>query len=124
MNQTVTIGLDEYRARLVNGLQSCGVPRHMWDSTVEYILQGRPVGDFLAALLSNDLMAAARKADLMNLPRLPDWAVFLDSCAPVACFGSAAAFKEWLRTGGLLGRQQAREIDNASPEKTENPEPR
>ena len=109
MNQAVTISLDDYRQQLVNSLQACGIPRHMWESVVEYILQGHPVGEFLEALLCNDLMKVAKKADHMNLPRLPDYVAFLEGCAPIGSFGSTAAHNEWRRTGGVLGRQQARE---------------
>lgn len=113
MNETATIGLDQYREQLALSLQACGIPRPMWNAIVEYIVQGHPVGDFLAALLSNDLMQAAAKADAMNLPRLPDYAQFLYNCAPAGCFGSKAAFSEWLRTGGVIGRQLQREAANA-----------
>lgn len=108
MNQATTVSVDEYRHQLIHSLQACGIPRHMWESIVEYIVQGHPVGEFLEALLCNDLMKVARKADHMNLPRLPDYAAFLEGCAPATCFGSVAAYNEWRRTRGVLGRQQAR----------------
>ena len=113
MSEATAISLDQYRAQLANSLQACGIPRQMWSSVIEYIVQGHPVGDFLAALLSNDLMRTAAKADAMNLPRLPDYVQFLYNCAPAGCFGSPAAFNEWLRTGGVIGRQQQREASNA-----------
>lgn len=107
------VSLDDYRAQLVAQMQACGLPRTVWESMVEYILQGHPVGEFLAAVLSNDLMKAAQKADAMNLPRLPDYVSFLVGAAPVGSFGSLAAYNEWRRTGGVLGRQQAREANNS-----------
>lgn len=70
----------------------------------------------MTALLSNDLMTAVTRADTVNLPRLPDYAAFLISTAPVGSFGSAAAFKEWLRTGGVVGRQRAREAARSEQE--------
>ena len=48
------------------GLTKYGVPSHMHEGIVAYIETGRPVGGFLTALLSNDLMGALGKADLQN----------------------------------------------------------
>lgn len=84
----------------------------MWESLVEYIVMGRPTGDFLEALLSNDLRRTVIKADAINLPRLPDYCVFLDSAAPVGCYGSPTAYNEWLRTGGVAGRVRQRLVSN------------
>lgn len=114
MSDTV-IGLEEYRVQLFNGMSQMGLPRTMWMSLAEYIVQGHPVGDFLAAVLSNDLTKAVTKADAMNLPRLPDYVAFLNNVAPVGCFGSPAAFNEWLRTGGVTGRQRLRDGSRIAP---------
>lgn len=98
-----------YRDQLVQQLQSCGIPRTMWESIVEYIVVGRITGAFLAALLSNDLLLAVKKADEVNIQRLRDYVSFLEGCAPVGCYGTSAAYQSWIRTGGVIGRQ--RQID-------------
>jgi hypothetical protein len=104
MNETMSI--DQYRERLRDGLLQFGLPRHVWESLTEYIIIGRPTGEFLAAVLSNNLTEAVTRADALNLPRLPDYVLFLANVAPATCHGSQAAFTEWMRLGGVLGRQQ------------------
>lgn len=95
------------REQLARGCQECGLPRHMWEPLIEYVMIGRPPGDFLTALLTNDLLRAIKKADELNIQRLKDYCIWLESVAPTACFGSPALFDAWKLTGGLVGRQQA-----------------
>lgn len=101
-----------YRSQLAHMLQENGIPRTMWESMIEYIMVGRPVGDFLEALLCNDLMKAVAKADLINIQRLQDYCMFLIGCAPIGCYGTPAAYKEWMKTGGVVGRAQQRQASN------------
>lgn len=73
-----------------------GIPMHMIEELVQYILVGRPLGGFLYALLSNDLERAMRKADPINSGRLQNYLNFLDSYAPAACWGSQEKVSKWL----------------------------
>jgi hypothetical protein len=107
--------LAEYKAQLVRKMQAIGLPRQSWETLTEYIAFGRPTGDFLYYVLANDLMRAVMKADELNIQRLRDYAVFLDTCAPVGCYGSQAAVNEWKRTGGVVGRQQAANALKTAP---------
>lgn len=100
--------IDQYRQHLARALQEHGLPRHMWDTIIEYIVQGRPVGEFLEAVLCNDFMKAVAKADIVNSQRLKDYAIFLYSVAPAGSFGSPSAYQEWVRLRGVIGRQQQR----------------
>lgn len=95
------------RQRLEEGCQVCGLPRHMWRELVEYVMVGRPTCEFLGALLSNDLMRTMEKADHLNADRLKDYGTWLVSVAPIGCFGSVAAYNNWVRTGGVIGQQAA-----------------
>jgi hypothetical protein len=104
-----------YRDQLVQQLQACGIPRTMWESIVEYIVVGRPTGEFLAALLSNDLLRAVKKADDLNIQRLRDYGVFLEGCAPSLCYGSPSMYNEWIRSGGVIGRARAMEAGTVAP---------
>lgn len=82
------------------------LPQHMREGIVEYIRVGRPVGDFLTALLSNDLMAAFERADDYNTQAMREWASYLYSYAPrypVPCYGSLEIVENWKRVGGLEG---------------------
>lgn len=56
----------------------------------------RPVGDFLMAVLSNDLRGACQRADDENIENLPAYVAYLYNEAPGACWGSPEKVKEWL----------------------------
>ena len=87
----------------------------MWESLIEYIVVGRPTGEFLAAVLSDRLRQAVIKADAINMQRLYDYCIFLDNCAPAGCHGSPTAFNDWLRSGGVMGRQRAIDQGQVAP---------
>ena len=75
------------------------IPEHCRKSLQDYILYGAPVGDFLSAVLSNDLRGAIARADDDNLPRLKDYITFLYQFAPAACWGSAKNHADWIKLG-------------------------
>ena len=80
------------------------VPR-MADSVRRYIEHGQPVGDFLTAMIQNNLMLAIFKADDKNLPALRDWMLFLHWEAPGECHGSPEKMRAWIERGGLRGKR-------------------
>lgn len=96
-----------FREKLAAHCQACGLPRQMWESLIEYTMTGRPLGSFLAAVVTNDLMQAIKRADDLNIQRLRDYVTWLESVAPIGSFGSTAAYDEWRISGGLIGRQHA-----------------
>lgn len=77
------------------------LPAHMQDAMRRYVEHGIPPGSFLTAVLSNDMMEAARRADDVNLHSFPAYARFLINEAPCGCFGSPGAFQAWCKNGGL-----------------------
>lgn len=79
------------------------LPHYMRESIQAYIEQGRPVGNFLTALLSNDLMETLARADDINQAALRTWCEFLYNYAPPKCYRSKEAFKTWQAKGGLRG---------------------
>lgn len=64
----------------------------------EYINNGQPVGDFLAAVLCNDLAEACGRADEENLRNLPAYTGFLYNEAPSTCHGSIEKMKAHLES--------------------------
>jgi hypothetical protein len=76
----------------------------MHEGIVAYIETGRPVGGFLTALLSNDLMGAFGKADLSNQHAMLNWATYLYNAVPSGCFGSPKRVKAWQDHNGLAGK--------------------
>lgn len=93
---------DAIKARIENGLESCDVPGHCRPGLAEYLLVGCPVGGFLEAVLSNDLMGALGKADDVNLRALHAYGMFLYNHAPLGSYGSPENYKAWIESGGIL----------------------
>lgn len=79
------------------------LPEHMRYSIQGYIDRGQPVGGFLTALLSNDLMEAFARADDQNIAAMKAWVKFLYNHAPNGCHGSSDKVVAWQRNGGLAG---------------------
>lgn len=90
-------------------------PRHsaedqlqgLLDSLTRYAREGIPTGDFLTAVLQNDLKEAFARAD--NFSR---WAMFaivkhVYNKMPALCQGSPAKVEAWLKMHARLRRQRA-----------------
>lgn len=92
------------------------VPSHMRKAIADYVLYGHHTGGFLAALLSNDLMTAATKADFENLRSLADWARFLHNYTPANCYGSREQYEHWIKCGGIAGLAKPEPPADLSPE--------
>lgn len=80
------------------------IPGHMHQAIRDYVLKGYTPGSFLTALLSNDFMGAAGRADAENAEHLRGWAQFFYNYVPSGCYGSPDAFAAWVSDGGLPGR--------------------
>lgn len=80
------------------------IPAHITPGLTAYLTFGQPVGSFLTAVLSNDLLGAARKADHINKNRLYDLADFLHNYVDDRAYGSPDAVREWIAGGGATGR--------------------
>jgi predicted nucleotidyltransferase len=74
------------------------------DSLDRYVSQGIPTGDFLKAVLENNLMEAMGRADSFNQASLPEICSYIYNELPSPCHGSPAKVKEWLEL-----KQQERE---------------
>jgi len=53
-------------------------------------------GDFLSAVIKNDLKNAVEYADDENLHNLPAYVTFLYNQAPSTCWGSKKIFNQWI----------------------------
>jgi len=93
----------EYERELHGSLLRRGIPYRMHRPVVEYIMRGRPTGNFLQALFSNGLMDAFDRADDDNICVMAQYVKFLYNDAPVGCYGSPEAYAGWLEARGLSG---------------------
>ncbi len=79
------------------------VPEHLRPGIAMYLDDGIVPGDFLQAVICNDLKEAAFRADQTNYPRLGDLAKFFYWHTPYACQGSQSKMMDWASMGGLKG---------------------
>ena len=66
----------------------------------KYAAEGRPIGGFLAAVLSNDLMNAIGRADEENRRDLFEICAYVYNDLPAPCHGSREKVREWLHREG------------------------
>ncbi len=74
------------------------IPQRILDGLSRYIKDHIPTGQFLHAVLTNDLTEAVGRADdecTLALPAIVKW---LYNEAPATCWGSPEKVKQWLAT--------------------------
>lgn len=62
----------------------------------EYGKEGRPLGDFLQAVIANDFIEACARADMDNVRALAAIGCYVYNELPSACWGSRACYAAWL----------------------------
>ncbi len=67
---------------------------HMVEAVRLWIEHGR-CGDFLRAIVENDLAESCARADDINLPLLQEWVRFFYNYAPSDCSGSKEKAAAW-----------------------------
>lgn len=72
----------------------------MMDSVTRYVEDGYIPGDFLQAIICNDLSKAVAHADEKNLENIPAYVGYFYNEAPQGCWGSKKAMEEWHKQGG------------------------
>lgn len=79
------------------------VPPDSWGGIHRYISAGILPGDFLTAIISNDLKESYARADDVNVHYIRNYVMFFYQYAPTPCWGSRANVKAWVEMGGLRG---------------------
>jgi hypothetical protein len=79
------------------------IPPHMHDGLTLWIEHGVMTGDFMTALMKNDLMEAMGRADEINARCIRNWCVYLYSYAPRGCYGGPIQVAAWRQHKGLSG---------------------
>lgn len=85
-------------------MEKYGVPSHTAPGLARYIVDRTPPGDFLRAVLSNDLKMAFGKADGTNQRYLFHIVNFLYNAAPMACWGSPEKYQDWIVSHLVVGQ--------------------
>jgi hypothetical protein len=84
------------------------IPDYMIGGLRRYIENGVEPGNFLSAVLCNNLRAACEYADDTNRGRLYQYIQFLYCYAPGECWGSMQRFEAWITQGGLKSEEPYR----------------
>ena len=75
------------------------LPRHLQGCVKRYIEKGIPPGDFLTAVITNNLRLAIGHADPTSLAALPEIVRFFHNEPPGGCWGTSEEMKLWMETG-------------------------
>lgn len=87
-------------------LRDRGVPEHDWDGIVRHVMNGQATGDFLTAVMENNLTEACCRADSINRHALFEIVGVLYDYTPAGCWGSPEKVKAWRKKGGLNGQNK------------------
>jgi hypothetical protein len=74
------------------------IPDHMMGAIQRYIEHGIHPGDFLRAVISNDLREAVGRADDENRRNLPAYVAYFYNEAPTGCWGSSSNYQSWIKS--------------------------
>jgi hypothetical protein len=88
--------LKVWRRHLKGRMGHCQVPLTLEGALLDYISLRHPMGDFLMAVVRNDLAQAMARADFYNRERLFQIVDFLYNYAPADCWGSVEKVNTWL----------------------------
>lgn len=84
------------RESLASSLAAHGVPEHLHDGLIAYVVDGRQTGGFLRACLENNLVDAAMRAGAdLTIEELRSVAKWIFNDAPPRCWGSPGVVKTW-----------------------------
>lgn len=79
------------------------------DALDRYVVGHVPTGDFLRAVLSNNLIESFSRADDENLTAMHEITKYIYNMIPSACWGSPEKVEAWLRDRELKGGNDDRE---------------
>ena len=73
------------------------LPPTTQETLAAYIDKRRPTGDFLRAVLENNLFVAMHRADMHNRFALFEICSYIYNYAPMTCWGSPEVVDKWLK---------------------------
>lgn len=73
------------------------VPDHLLEGLIAWGKKQHPVGNFLTAVLSNDLWEAVARADDDSMRSLRHIVMFIHNELPNGCHGSKQIVAEWIK---------------------------
>ena len=86
---------DDWEQTLIAKAQEYGIPERMIPGMMRWVKLGSVPGDFLCAVIKNNLRDAIHTADDENLLLLEAYVKWFYNWAPYDCWGSTKMFKKW-----------------------------
>ena len=86
------------------------IPDRMMGGLRRYIEKRIKPGNFLTAVLQNDLREACGRADKENIRNLPAYVAYLYNEAPSTCWGSPERVTDWLQPGNSMMKLQPQKL--------------
>lgn len=83
-----------------------GLPEHIQGGVQRYIENGITPGDFLQAVICNNLKESFMYADDINVVYMHEIVNWFYNYAPGVCWGSWERMEKWCKQGGLVGREK------------------
>jgi hypothetical protein len=80
----------------VEKLDEYGIPHQMHGAIIRYVEKGIRPGDFLTAVINNDLFEAVGRADSENKLCLDAYVTWFYNQAPGGCAGRAGSVDSWI----------------------------
>ena len=77
------------------------IPNYMMGGLRRYIERGIHPGDFLTAVICNDLREAVGRADDTNIANLPAYVAYLHNEVPAIAWGSIKRMQAWMEARRL-----------------------
>lgn len=86
-------------------MERLGLPQYMHGALVRYVVHRIKPGNFMTALLSNDLLGVIDLSDDTNFALIKQWVEVLYHCEeiPSGCWGSREHVDAWLSGEGANG---------------------
>lgn len=81
---------------IIEDLKTAGIPEYMFGGVLNYLLHGIEPGDFLSAVICNNLSRAVMYADSSNQRCLVNWVRFFYNDTPAQCWGSKQNMDLWI----------------------------
>ena len=80
------------------------IPERMMPGIRLYVEHGIPPGDFLSAVIQNNLSEAVGRADTENLKNIPAFIAYFYNECPGNCWGSPEKMKSWMKSFQSLAK--------------------
>ena len=88
--------IERLHRKPINRFDYTQIPPNMMERLLAYTIEHQPVGDFLQAVICNDLRGAFGRADDVNIEIIGVYVAWFYNEAPGLCHGSREAYRAWI----------------------------